>query len=377
MKKRYLVGGLVLLAVIAIVIVVVKSRRSEPSNTVRVGAILPMTGTSANYGELMSRGISVAADEFNASRAKDSPSLDVVIEDSKSTPRDGLSAMQKLIQIDKVAAVMPALSGVVLACVPIAESNHVVLLNCPANSPKLRGAGSFVFNITILSDQESEYLADFAFNKMGAKSAAIAFVNNEYGRSYGDSFAKKYTAVGGVIKLSEGHEQGATDFRTTIEKFRSANVDLVFLATYYAEGALFLKQSKELGFKSKWLSNSSMETPDFLKIAGDAGEGLVFSQPGFDADSSNELTKKFVAEYRKRYGINPDFWSAQYYDGTRLLGAAVASGARTGDEIRAYLKNLKGFPGLTGPIEFDEKGGVTRTVRFKTVKNGTFQYLME
>src|SRR5689334_5007306 len=101
MKKRYLVGGLVLLAVIAIVIVVVKSRRSEPSNTVRVGAILPMTGTSANYGELMSRGISVAADEFNASRAKDSPSLDVVIEDSKSTPRDGLSAMQKLIQIDK------------------------------------------------------------------------------------------------------------------------------------------------------------------------------------------------------------------------------------------------------------------------------------
>jgi len=377
MKKRFLIGGIALVVVAVILVFVVKSRRQNPSNVVRVGAILPMTGTSANYGDLMKRGISIAADEFNVSAGDASPHLDVVIEDSKSTPKDGVSAMQKLLQVDKVQAVMPALSGVVLACVPIAESNRVVLLNCPANSPKLRGAGNFIFNITILSDQESEYLADFAFNKMGARSAAIAFVNNEYGRGYGDSFAKKFTAVGGVVKLSEGHEQGATDFRTTIEKFRAANVDLVFLATYYAEGALFVKQSKELGFKTTWLSNSSMETPDFLKLAGDAGEGLIFSQPGFDAESNNEISKKFVAEYRKRYGTNPDFWSAQYYDGTRLLGAAVASGARTGEQIRAYLRGLKGFQGLTGPIEFDEKGGVTRSVRFKVVRNGTFQYLTE
>lgn len=345
--------------------------------SIKIGAILPMTGTAANYGELMKRGTNIAVDEFNASAAQSAPHLEVIIEDSKSNPKDGVSAMQKLLQVDKVAAVMPALSSIVLACAPIVEENRVVLLNCPANSPKLRGAGKFIFNIMILSDQESEFLADYAFNKMGARSAGIFFVNNESGRGYRDSFANKFGAIGGVVKLSEGHEQGATDFRTIIEKFRSSRVDLVFLTSYYSESALFLKQSKELGFKTKWLSYSSVETPDFLKLVGDAAEGLIYSQPGLDINSNDEITRKFVAEYRRRYSEDPDFWGAYFYEGTRLLGSAIASGARTSEEIQTYLRNLNAFPGLTGPITFDDKGCVTGRVRFKAVKNGAFQYLPE
>jgi branched-chain amino acid transport system substrate-binding protein len=285
--------------------------------------------------------------------------------------------MQKLLQVDRVAAIMPALSGVVLAVAPIAERNRIVLLNCPANSPLLRNAGAYVFNITILSDQESQFLAAFAFRRLNARTAAVAFVNNEYGRGYGDSFASAFTAAGGTVKISEAHEQGATEFRTAVEKFRAAGVDLVFLATYYSEGALLLKQAAELGFSSQWLSNSSMETPDFLALAGDAAEGIIFSQPGFDAEATDSITTDFVAKYRAAYGIEPDFWTAQYYDGTRLLAAAVASGARTGPEIRDYLKGLNAFPGLTGPVQFDSTNGVTRSVRFKTVAGGRFQYLPE
>jgi branched-chain amino acid transport system substrate-binding protein len=283
--------------------------------------------------------------------------------------------MQKLLQIDKVTAVMPALSSIVLACAPIAQQNNVVLLNCPANSPKLRGAGSFVFSIAILSDQESEFLADYAFNKMGARSVGIFFVNNESGRGYRDSFATKFSALGGQVKLSEGHEQGATEFRTVVEKFRAAQVDLVFLTSYYSESALFLRQAKELGYHNKWLSYASIETPDFLKLAGDAADGIIFSQPGFDAQADDPLTIKFVREYRKRYGQDPDFWTAQYYEGAMLLASAVASGARTGEEVQAYLRNLKQFAGITGKITFDENGCVTRKVRFKIVRNSTFEYI--
>jgi len=344
---------------------------------VRVGAILPMTGTAANYGELMKRGIDIAMDEYNTTTAQAHPKLEVIIEDSKSNPKDGVSAMQKLLQIDNVPVVMPALSSVVLACAPIAEQNRVVLLNCPANSPKLRAAGQFIFNIALLSDQESEFLADYAFNKMAARSVGIFFVNNESGRGYRDSFAAKFTAMGGVVRLSEGHEQGATDFRTIIEKLRAAQVDLIFLTSYYSESALFLRQAKELGFRSKWLSYASVETPDFLKLAGDAAEGLIYSQPGFDVNGSDELTKRFVGEFRKRYGQDPDFWSAQFFEGTRLLGAAVNSGAATGEAIRDYLAQLKDFRGITGEVSFDKKGCVTRVVRFKTVTPDGFKYLTD
>ena len=229
----------------------------------------------------------------------------------------------------------------------------------------------------ILSDQESEFLADYAFNKMGARLVGVFFVDNDSGRGYRDSFSRKFTELGGVIKIDEGHEQGATDFRTIIEKFRSAHLDSVFLASYYSESAVFLRQAKELGFKTKWLSYSSVETPDFLKLAGDAAEGLVYSQPGLDVTSNDPITKKFVEEYRRRYGGAPDFWGAYFYDGTRLLGTAIASGARTSEDIRSYLKNVRGFPGLTGSISFDDKGCVTKQVRFKVIKSGKFEYITE
>jgi len=340
----------------------------------RVGAVLPLTGSAANYGVLMRRGIEIAEREINATTAS-KPALRVIVEDSRSNPKDAVSALQKLIGFDRVAAVMPALSTIVLASTPIAESNRIVLLNCPANSPQLRGAGSFVFNLAILSDQESQFLADYAYNTMGARSAGILFVNNDSGRGYQESFRQKFSALGGVIKLREGHDQGATEFRTLIEKFRNSKVDVVFLASYYSESALFLVQARELGYNNRWLSYASIETPDFLKLAGKAAEGVVYSQPGFDLTASDDITSAFVREYRNRFHSDPDFWSAQFYEGTRLLGRAMLSGARTGEDVRRYLKSTRGEMGLTGPISFDASNCVTRSVRFKVVRAGAFQYL--
>ncbi len=376
-KRKILITLFVLVAAFAITFFILLERADHTIDEVRVGAILPMTGNAANYGELMRRGIRIALDEYNTTAMPSSPRFNVIIEDSKSGPKDGVASFHKLLAVNKVVAVMPALSSVVLACAPIAQENHVVLLNCPANSPKLRNAGDFIFNIAILSDQESAFLAEYAYSKLGTRRVGVFFVNNESGRGYADSFASKFNELGGAVVLSEGHEQGATEFRTIVEKFRSANLDLVFLTSYYSESALFLKQSKELDFQTKWLSYASIETPDFIELAGESAEGLIYSQPGFDANAIDPITKSFVEKYRNLYRQDPDFWVAQFYEGTRLLAAALASGARTGEEIRKYFVNLKDFEGISGIIEFDDQGGVTRDVVFKTVRSGKFEYIVE
>lgn len=355
-----------------------RSPENKPTpERVRVGAVLPLTGSAANYGELMRRGILLALDEIKANPGKSNDLFDVAVEDSRSMPKDGVSALQKLLAVEKTPAVMPALSSIILACVPIAEQKDVVVLNCPANSPKLRGAGPLVFNLYLLSDQESKALALHAYNKMRARNAGVTFVNNDSGRGYCDSFSAEFAKLGGKVNLADGHDQGTTDFRTTIQKFKAAGVDLVFICSYYAESALFIKQSQELGFQPKWLSYSSVETPEFLKIAGEAAEGLVYSQPGFDVGSTNQLTQNFLAAYKKRFTQDPDLWSAQYYDGTLLLASAVASGARTGKDIQTYLARVRDFPGVTGPITFDSQGCISREVRFKVVSSGRFRPLEE
>jgi len=374
MKRRQIITAICLLSLLLIsvgTIYLLKNRNSS-THAVRLGAILPLTGSNANYGEMMQRGIVVALDEYNAHRNY-GPAIEVIIEDSKSNPKDGVTAFQKLIQVDNTPAIMPVLSPVIVGCIPIAERNKIVILNCPANSPKLRGASQYVFNLMILADQDSHYLADFAFNKLKARRVGLFFVNNDGGRGYRDAFEARFKESGGNVVASEGHAQGSTEFRTTIEKFRAAKVDLVFMSSYYSESALFLKQCRELSYKTKWLSYASVDTPDFLKIADGAADGLIFSQPGFDTSSTNAEVSRFVKAYRIRYGQAPDLWGAQQYEGTMLLASAVASGARSGEDIRKYLASIHDYVGIFGKFSFAADGTVSRTVRFLIVRGNKFQ----
>lgn len=371
-RRNLIILGIVSTVVLlGIALQMSRTSRVSPMTKVRFGAVLPMTGSNANYGELMKRGIAMAVDEFNAT-APPGIQLDVLIEDSRSNAKDGVSAFQKLVQIDRSLAVMPVLSPVILGCIPIAERSHTVLLNCPANSPKLRGASAYMFNLMILADQDSEYLAEYAYRKMDSRNVALFFVNNDGGRGYRDCFAARFSELGGKVVVSEGHPQGTTDFRTTIEKFRASSVDLVFMSSYYAESALFLKQCRELSYKTHWLSYSSVETPEFLKLADGAADGLVYSQPGIDIDSTNSVVARFVHAYQDRYGQLPELWSSQQYEGTRLLASAIASGARSSDQILQYMRRLREYPGITGTLSFDRDGCVGRKVRFKCVRAGHF-----
>jgi len=336
---------------------------------VTIGALLPMTGSAADYGNLMKRGIDVAVDDAARTGGAD---CKVIIEDSKSNPRDGYAGFLKLISADKAPVVMPVLSNIILAVVPTATEKNIALLNCPANSPKLRGASPSFFNLIPLSDRESQDIAAFARTQFKARRLALVFVNNDSGRGYRDNVDKSFRLTGGAVVASEGHDQGTTDFRSTVLRIKQARPDCIFMATYYAESALFLRQSKAAGLNPHWLSYSSVETPEFLKLAGDAAEGLAYSQPGIDIDAQDSLTKNFVDRYKVRYGGPPDLWAAQFYDGTRLLYAAVKSGARTGQQIATFLTGVRDFPGVTGPITFDKDRCVSRQVRFKQVHDGRF-----
>jgi len=373
MRRWHAIALIGTLASIALFAILHNHFKPEKDNRqIRIGAILPLTGTASNYGEMMERGIRIALEEIADDPKLSKSNIKIVIEDSRSSPKDGVAAFQKLVTIDETPAVMPALSGIILGCVPIAEQNGITLLNCPANSPKLRGAGKHVFNLYPLSDQESKSLAKYAYGNMNARSAAVVYVDNDSGRGYRDSFASEFANLGGTVTLSESHQQGTSDFRATVEKLRGAAVDLVFICSYYAESARLLKQSDELEYRPKWLSYSSVETPDFLKIVGSSAEGLVYSQPGFDVESKDPATRRFVEKYKNKYQEDPDIWGAQFYDGTMLLASAIASGARTGEDISNYLSNLNDAPSSCGPVTFDQQGCISRKINFKVVKSGKF-----
>lgn len=365
--KRSLFYGFFLVGLSSVLCGCTDKQSSRPF--VPVGMVLPMTGNSANYGESMYKGAELAISELKESGAM---RISLITEDSKGVAKDGVAAAHKLIAEDKVQTIIGALSGVLLAILPECERNNVVLMNGPANSPKLRGASSYLFNLMPLSDQEGSFLAEATKGTLSADAVSIFYMNNDSGLGFKASFADKFNKLGGRVLLEEPHEPNATDFRTSILKGIQSGAQVAFIASYYREAALLIKQAAEMNYRPMWISYSCVEAPDFLSLAGTAGDGIIYSQPALDLGSTTPEIKAFVGAYHAKYEKDPDLWAAQFYDAIGIINAVVAKGCVSGSDIHKALASGTPLPSLLGNISFGKDGCISAKFVLKTVENGAF-----
>lgn len=352
------------------------SRQDDSGKTkaaqIPVGLVIPLTGNSANYGEIMRRGIDLAID-MEKNQDGRAP-IRVIYEDSKGTPKDGVLAAQKLILQDKAPVIVSAFSGILLAIAPITEQSQVVLINGPANSPKLRNASPFLFNMAVLSDREGSYLAEVTANRCRTNGVAFFYLNSEFGIGFMESFEKEYSRLGGKIVFKEPHEQNAANFRESITKAIASGVKVAAVASYYKETAQLIKQSNEYGFKPQWVTYSGVEAPEFLTLSAGTAEGMLYTQPGLALEGGDSNIVSFVTAFRAKYGKDPDAWSAQFYDIGRMLCQAARQGAKTGSDFKRLLPQSHGAFSVTGFNGFDADRCVEKPIQVKMVKHGKFQF---
>jgi branched-chain amino acid transport system substrate-binding protein len=360
------------LIIVFLVFLLTGCKPSE-SNAVNVGAILPLTGGAAQYGNLAKKGIDLAVEEANSVREGSKPKIQILYEDSKTDPKEAVSALQNLLTINKIEAFITEVSGVVLATAPIAEANKVILLNCGAQNPQIRGAGEYVFSNINDANVETYQLAEYAFNKLSIRRMAILYSSASYGVGARDAMRAKFTSLGGKIVADEMFQEGATDYRTHIAKVRAARPQAVFLPGVTKDMALILKQSYESGFKPQWLSYTSFEGEDLLRIAGVAAEGAIYSSTLFDT-TGNLAASRFASAFEQKYGSPPEIYAATAYDAIRILARAIDSVGYNGPRIKDLLSHMRPYAGASGVTEFDADGMVNKPVIFKMVKNQHFVY---
>jgi branched-chain amino acid transport system substrate-binding protein len=352
-----------------------KCRTHNTANeTIRIGAISPFTGDGANYGKAARTAINMAVDEINNAGGIHGKKLEVLYEDDKGSPRDALSAFQKLMNVNKVPAVLgPFYSGNVLACAPEAERNRVVLLTGSATSDNVRNAGDYIFRVCPSNDTQSKTIADFAMNKLSLRSAFIIYRNVDYGVTLRDAFDKAYRSIGGSIVGTEAVPADATDVRAQLVKVKAAKPSFVFAAVHYTEGGTLLRQAKELGINSIVIGTDGGYDPQLLTIGGSAAEGSYWVTVGWGDETSNPAVSKFKQAYVKRYGEEPGAYSGLYYDATHVLARAI-SGADVldGPSIQRQLQNIHDYEGPTGITNFDSFGDVDKPFAIYQVKDGRF-----
>lgn len=370
MNKKALIG--ITLTMVVVLAIVFLSLQKKESDTITVGAVLPLTGSAAVWGQNAKMGIDLALEEINDSGGIDGHKVTVLYEDSASEPKNATTALQKLISTKDIQVVIGDIaSSSVLAMAPIAERNKVVLISPGASNPQISEAGSYIFRNWQSDALEGEVDARYAFDTLKWRNAACLYVNNAYGSGLATVFSKSFTALGGSIVLKESFQQGTTDIRAQIAKISTSDIDGLFMPGYPPEMALALKQMKERGLRVSILSVQAFDDPEILKRAGDAAEGAIFSVPK-PPNTADPVVSRFQSRYEAKYGKKPGVCSDTGYDAIRIIATVMKGGAHTSTEICKALTVMEDFPGAAGETTFDDNGDVVRDFIFKTVKNGQF-----
>ena len=324
--------------------------------TIEIGYFGDLTGPTFNFGQSAINGVLMAASEVNQSGGINGRKIDIVIEDDKGSPEEAARLTAKLIDQDKVIAIIAGgTSGNSRAAAPKAQASHIPLISPSSTDPAVTQTGNFIFRACFVDTFQGEVMASFAVNTLKAKKAAILTdFNSPYSKGLTDYFKLSFGRLGGMIVSEQTYTQGDADFKGQLSTIRSAEPDVIYIPGYYGEVALIVKQARMIGLTQPLLGGDGWDAPELWQLGGDALNGAYISTH-YSADNPSPEIQQFVEFYKQRYSnLLPDAHAALAYDAARLLFAAIArTGSTEGDKLREALAETKDFNGVTGVISMD------------------------
>ena len=346
------------------------TKEEKTKEAIKIGAALSLTGKAAYYGEQTKNGLELAIEKI---KEENYPfELELIYEDTQSDATPAVSAINKLIDIDKAKLIIgPIRSSDVLAAAPIAEKNRVVLFITVASTDEITQAGDYIFRNRETSAPHGKRMAEFLINK-GIRRVAVFSSKSPNSIGYRKFFMDNFKQLGGQIVLFAEYDEKNNDFRTDISKVKNSGAEAFYVVpTLGKDGGLMTKQIRELGYKQLITTNPVPESTEFLETSGIYSEGVVFTSPAFDIDDPD--IQDYRTSYKMAYGKESDFVSANAYDAMRIIAEAIKTCKSDNSEcIKDYLYKVKDYPGVGGLTSFDQNGDVVKLVIIKTVKNGQF-----
>ena len=368
--KKIIVGIIVLAVVVWGGVKLFETKEEKTKEPIKIGAALSLTGKAAYYGEQTKNGLELAIEKI---KEENYPfELELIYEDTQSDATPAVSAINKLIDIDKVKLIIgPIRSSDVLAAAPIAEKNRVVLFITVASTDEITQAGDYIFRNRETSAPHGKRMAEFLINK-GIRRVAVFSSKSPNSIGYRKFFMDNFKQLGGQIVLFAEYDEKNNDFRTDISKVKNSGAEAFYVVpTFGKDGGLMTKQIRELGYKQLITTTPVPESTEFLDTSGIYSEGVVFTSPAFDIDDPD--IQDYRTSYKMAYGKESDFISANAYDAMNIIADAVKTCKGDDSEcIKNYLYKVKDYPGVGGLTSFDQNGDVAKLVIIKTVKNGQF-----
>jgi branched-chain amino acid transport system substrate-binding protein len=311
----------------------------------KIGVTFPLTGPlAANSVEYLA-GAQLAVDDVNKAGGIKGHPLQLIVEDTQTTPQGGVASMRKLVDVDHVAVLLTIFTNVVTAQMPLADQLKIPFLT-PVETPGVMARSQYAFAHAAHYDLVAPLLQ--AYWKAHNVKRVFAFLgNNAQGTIYSPLVKATAQAAGAeyaeaLINLTD------TDFRGVVTRAKDFNPDAVFFEASGSQAeTTAIRQVRELGITAQFYEDSNFfQTKTWRAAVGPYTEGMIFG--GLKIDESQPSVKAFTAAYRAKTGSAPGYVPGEFYDMVKIIAHAIAAGGYSGDGIRNALASLKGFPSIFG-----------------------------
>lgn len=263
-------------------------------------------------------------------------------------------------------------SGVGMAFTLLVNSDRVIQMGIATATPKYTSAGDFTFRNFPSAELETKFLVENLVSRQAITKIAVLNIMNDYGVGTAESMSKEFLASGGSISYSDSYAPDETNFKSLLLNVKKSDAQAIYLAAYPTDGALILKQARQLGLSHQFVGSIAIVGgQQFFDLANNAAEGMLV----ISSAPNNET--KFFDQYSNRYpGEAPAqmIYAARAYDALLVVGQALQNCGKPHAEcLRDQLFSVRNYSGPSGTFSFDSSGDMVSDFQLFRIRNKAFE----
>lgn len=350
------------------------------ADPIKIGVFLPLTGQNAFGGQLELEGVQLANKIKPEVLGR---KVELIIVDNKSDKVEAANAVMRLTASDKVHGIIGSYgSSLALAGGEVSEPAKTPAVATSATNPLVTQGKKYYFRACFIDPYQGSGAATYAFNTLHAKKAAILKdVSNDYAIGLANYFNSSFAKLGGEVVANLNYNSGDQDFSAALTQIISQQPDVLFIPAYFAEGAIIMKQARELGATFRIMGGDAMDNPETVTIGGSAAEGFLHTTFPYDENMPNmpQAAKDFTAQWKtifpnKEPNVNAVLGYTSYM---MFIEAIEKAGSDDREAITAELSKLKDFQTPFGSMTMDQNHNPEIPIGVIEIKDGKRVYLGE
>lgn len=347
---------------------------------IKIGVYLPLTGQNAFGGQLELEGVRLAHKEMP--KVLNRP-VELVVVDNKSDKVEAANAVKRLVERDKVVALIGTYgSSLAMAGAEVAEKAAVPGVGTSCTNPLVTQGKKYYFRACFIDPYQGAAAATYAYDTLGYRKAAVLMdMTSDYAVGLSSFFARDFKKLGGEVVSTLKYSTGDQDFTAQLTELIAKKPDIVFMPAYFAEGAIIMKQARELGAKFRLMGADAMDNPDTLKLGGKAAEGFLHTTFPYDPAMPNmsPVAKRFTEAWKAAYpdketNVNGALGYNTYF---LILDAIKRANSAEPKAIAKALAETKDLPTALGMLTINKTHDAEMPVGIIEYKDGKRVYVGE